>query len=129
MLVRAGTAPAAGHDLAALRHASVGEPLNPEVVTWDAHTLGKSAHDTWWQTETGVVMVANYASQPIRSGSLGRPVPGIDIALVRHDQTGERLLAGVRCAATQQVARRVETDGVDPPQVAGTGRALAALAS
>ena len=93
MLMRAGTAPVAGHDLSALRHlASVGEPLNPEVVAWTDRTLGRPAHDTWWQTETGAVMVANYASQPIRQGSMGRPVPGIDIALVRHDEAGERLL-------------------------------------
>lgn len=95
MLMRAGAAPVAGHDLSALRHlASVGEPLNPEVVTWTERTLGRPAHDTWWQTETGAVMVANYASQPIRPGSMGRPVPGIDIALVRHDDTGARLLTG-----------------------------------
>ena len=93
MLMKAGTAPLVGHDLSRLRHvASVGEPLNPEVVLWSEQALGRPVHDTWWQTETGAVMVANYASEPIRPGSMGRPVPGIDITLVRHDASGERLL-------------------------------------
>ncbi len=93
MLMRAGTDPLAGRDLSALRHvASVGEPLNPEVVIWTEKAFGRPAHDTWWQTETGAVMVANYACQPVRAGSMGRPVPGIEVALVRHDDAGERLL-------------------------------------
>jgi acetyl-CoA synthetase len=98
MLMRAGTDPLAGHDLSALRHvASVGEPLNPEVVLWTEKAFGRPAHDTWWQTETGAVMVANYACQTVRPGSMGRPVPGIDVALVRHDDAGERLLDAAGC--------------------------------
>ena len=48
-------------------------------------------HDTWWQTETGAIMVANVAGLPIRPGSMGKPVPGIEIALVKHDAAGERM--------------------------------------
>ncbi len=93
MLMKAGPAPIVGHDLSRLRHvASVGEPLNPEVVLWGEQAIGRPIHDTWWQTETGAIMVANYASEPIRPGSMGRPVPGVDIVLVRHDATGERVL-------------------------------------
>ena len=93
MLMKAGEAPLAGHDLSGVRHAaSVGEPLNPEVVLWGQATLGLAIHDTWWQTETGSIMVANVAGLPIRPGSMGRPAPGIEIALVRHDAAGERML-------------------------------------
>ena len=93
MLMRAGTERAHAHDLSALRHvASVGEPLNPEVVRWGAEALGRPVHDTWWQTETGAIMIANYASLPIRPGSMGRPMPGIDVALVARDAAGDPLV-------------------------------------
>jgi len=92
MLMKAGEAPATGHNLSRLRHvASVGEPLNAEVVLWTEQVLGRPAHDTWWQTETGAIMIANYASEPIRPGSMGRPLPGVDVALVRRDPSGERV--------------------------------------
>ncbi len=92
MLMRAGAAPAQEHDLSALRHvASVGEPLNPEVVVWGVETLDRTIHDTWWQTETGAIMIANYASMDVLPGSMGRPVPGIEAALVRRDAQGQAL--------------------------------------
>jgi acetyl-CoA synthetase len=85
MLMRAGTAPLVDRDLSGLRFiASVGEPLNPEAVLWGLHTLGRPIHDNWWQTETGGIMVANYASMDIRPGSMGRPLPGIEAAVVRR---------------------------------------------
>ena len=93
MLMKAGDAMAAGHDLSGIRHAaSVGEPLNPEVVQWGDRVLGLAIHDTWWQTETGAIMVANVAGLPIRPGSMGKPVPGIELALLRHGPDDERLL-------------------------------------
>jgi acetyl-CoA synthetase len=93
MLMKAGPAAHEGVDLRGIRHAcSVGEPLNPEVVLWGEQELGLAIHDTWWQTETGAIMVANRAGMPIRPGSMGRPVPGIEVALVRHDERGDRVL-------------------------------------
>ena len=93
MLMKAGDEPVGGRDLSHLRHvASVGEPLNPEVVEWGEAVLGKAIHDTWWQTETGAIMVANFASMPIRPGSMGRPVPGIEVGIVRRDEAGERII-------------------------------------
>jgi acetyl-CoA synthetase len=90
MLMRAGAEHARGHDLSTLRHvASVGEPLNPEVVVWGQQAFGRPVHDTWWQTETGAIMVANYASAEIRPGAMGRPVPGIEAAVLRRDALGE----------------------------------------
>jgi acetyl-CoA synthetase len=85
MLMRAGDEPIAQRDLSSLRFiASVGEPLNAPAVVWGAETFGLPIHDNWWQTETGAIMVANLAATDIRPGSMGRPVPGIDVAIVRR---------------------------------------------
>jgi acetyl-CoA synthetase len=66
--------------------ASVGEPLNPEVVVWGQEALGLPIHDNWWQTETGGIMVANYACMDIRPGSMGRPLPGIEATVLVRDE-------------------------------------------
>lgn len=70
-------------DLSSLRHVlSVGEPLNPEVIRWGWEQFGKRIHDTWWMTETGAHMICNYPSMDIRPGSMGKPIPGTDAAIV-----------------------------------------------
>jgi acetyl-CoA synthetase len=77
-------------DLSALRFvASVGEPLPAELVGWGTDTLGVPVHDNWWQTETGGIMIANAAGAPIRPGSMGRPLPGIEAAVLARDEDGE----------------------------------------
>jgi acetyl-CoA synthetase len=92
-LMRAGPELAREHDLSALRFvASVGEPLNPEAVVWGDETLGLPIHDNWWQTETGGIMIANYASTEIRPGSMGKPVPGVDATILARDDDGELVL-------------------------------------
>ena len=68
--------------------ASVGEPLNPEAVLWGVEAFGMPFHDNWWQTETGGIMIANYAAMDVRPGSMGRPLPGIEAAIVRADEDG-----------------------------------------
>jgi acetyl-CoA synthetase len=89
MLMKAGAALARARDLSRLRFvASVGEPLNPEGVVWGLEAFGRPIHDNWWQTETGGIMVANYASMPVKPGSMGRPLPGIEAAIVRRDEQG-----------------------------------------
>jgi len=89
MLMRAGTETARAYDLRKLRFvASVGEPLNPEAVSWGLEALGLPIHDNWWQTETGGIMIANYASMPIRPGSMGKPLPGIEAAIVTRRPDG-----------------------------------------
>ena len=89
MLMRYGPELAAGHDLSALRFiASVGEPLNPEVVAWGAEVLGLPIHDNWWQTETGAIMISNFAAMDIRPGSMGRPLPGVTAALLERGEDG-----------------------------------------
>lgn len=88
MLMRANIEPRRRFDLSHLRLVhSVGEPLNPEGVVWGDETLGLPIHDNWWQTETGGIMIANYVALDIRPGSMGRPLPGIEAAIVRR--TGE----------------------------------------
>jgi len=94
MLMRAGAAVAREYDLSSLRFiASVGEPLNPEVVVWSQEAFGLPAHDNWWQTETGGIMIANYRSMQVRPGSMGRPLPGIDAAVARRDEDNNPVLA------------------------------------
>jgi len=93
MLMAAGAEMAKAHDLSALRFvASVGEPLNPEVVVWGQDALGLPIHDNWWQTETGGIMIANYACMDIEPGSMGRPLPGIEATVLVHDQRGQVLI-------------------------------------
>jgi len=87
MLMRFGGNPKAEYDLASLRFvASVGEPLNPEAVHWGVRALGLPIHDNWWQTETGGILIANYASMDIHPGSMGKPLPGIEAAIVHREQ-------------------------------------------
>ncbi|MCT8137355.1 acetate--CoA ligase [Anaerobacillus sp. CMMVII] len=70
-------------DLTSLRHIlSVGEPLNPEVVKWGVKVFHLRIHDTWWMTETGSMMICNYASLPIKPGSMGKPIPGVEAAII-----------------------------------------------
>ncbi|MBN1205399.1 MAG: acetate--CoA ligase [Myxococcaceae bacterium] len=89
MLMKAGDELPRRFDLGALRLiASVGEPLNPEAVLWGQRALGLPIHDNWWQTETGGIMVANYASMDIKPGSMGRPLPGVVAAIVRRLEDG-----------------------------------------
>jgi acetyl-CoA synthetase len=85
LLMRAGTEPLRGRALPALRFlASVGEPLAPDAVVWSNEVFGRPFHDNWWQTETGGIMIANFAALDVRPGSMGRPLPGIEAAVVRR---------------------------------------------
>jgi len=88
MLMRVGDELPRRHDLSALRAcASVGEPLNPEAVTWGAAVLGQPFRDTWWQTETGAIMLANTGPDAV-PGALGHPIPGIEAAILRRTPDG-----------------------------------------
>lgn len=93
MMMRAGAAAAQRHPCPSLRFiASVGEPLNPQAVKWGLEAFGLPIHDNWWQTETGGIMIANYASMDIRPGSMGKPMPGIDAAIVRRAPDGSAMV-------------------------------------
>jgi acetyl-CoA synthetase len=89
MLMKSGSAIVRQYDLHSLRFlSSVGEPLNPEAVVWSLETFGLPFHDNWWQTETGGIMIANFAAMDIRPGSMGRPLPGIEASIVRKREDG-----------------------------------------
>ncbi|UCZ54892.1 acetate--CoA ligase [Bacillus shivajii] len=78
------------HDLSSLRHIlSVGEPLNPEVVRWGVDVFNHRIHDTWWMTETGALLICNYLCESIKPGSMGKPLPGIEAAIINDN--GEEL--------------------------------------
>ncbi len=90
MLMKAGAEIARKHAYPNLRFiASVGEPLNPEAVWWGKEVLGLPIHDNWWQTETGGIMIANTPAFDIKPGSMGRPLPGIEAAIVKKDAEGK----------------------------------------
>jgi acetyl-CoA synthetase len=95
MLMRAPEEQRLRYDLSALRLVhSVGEPLNPEAVVWGERVLGLPIHDNWWQTETGGIMIANYAALDIRPGSMGLPLPGIEAAIVSRLADGSVQVEG-----------------------------------
>lgn len=89
MLMSAGDDIVKKYDLSSLREVySVGEPLNPEVIKWAKEVLGHTVLDTWWMTETGGHMIVNYPSMDVKLGSMGKPLPGIEAAIV-DDQGNE----------------------------------------
>jgi acetyl-CoA synthetase len=90
MMMKLGADAVKGRDITALRFlASVGEPLNPEAVLWGREAFGMPFHDNWWQTETGGIMIANFASMDVKPGSMGRPLPGIEAAIIRRSADGQ----------------------------------------
>ncbi|PSR69644.1 acetate--CoA ligase [Nocardia sp. MDA0666] len=106
MLMRRGDELPPSTDLSCLRFvASVGEPLNPEVVVWGQRVLGHPVHDNWWQTETGAIMIANIAAAQVRPGSMGRPLPGVEATILRRGASGRAAITDgdVTAAGTGEV--------------------------
>lgn len=88
-LMKAGDEVIKKYDLSSLRLlASVGEPLNAKAVTWSEKVFGHPFLDTYWQTETGSMMLTNFPDMQIKPGSMGKPFPGIT-ATVLHPKTFE----------------------------------------
>ena len=82
-LMKAGEELVKKYRLSRLRHlASVGEPLNAEAVIWSEKIFGKAFLDTYWQTETGAMMICNFPGMKVKPGSMGKPFPGIAAALL-----------------------------------------------
>ena len=93
MLQRAGSELAASFDFGSLRMvASVGEPLDAELISWAVDVFGVPVLDTWWQTETGGIMIANLVSEHVKPGSMGRSIPGVTAGLLRIDSSGDLVL-------------------------------------
>ncbi|QGG47026.1 acetate--CoA ligase [Heliorestis convoluta] len=83
MLMAAGDDLVKEHDISSVRHVlSVGEPLNPEVVRWGMKVFDRRIHDNWWMTETGGQIISNYPCMPVKPGSMGKPFPGIEAAII-----------------------------------------------
>ena len=92
MLMKAGAELARKRSYPALRFvASVGEPLNPEAVWWGEEALGLPIHDNWWQTETGGIMISNFAALDVKPGSMGLPIPGVEACIVEHLESGDKV--------------------------------------
>jgi acetyl-CoA synthetase len=88
-LMKAGDELVKKADLGSLRHlASVGEPLNSEAVVWSEKVFGRPFHDTYWQTETGSIVITNFPGMEVRPGSMGKAFPGIT-AVVLDPQKNE----------------------------------------
>ncbi|GAC1436457.1 MAG: acetate--CoA ligase [Ktedonobacteraceae bacterium] len=87
-LMRFGESVPAKHDLTSLRLlGSVGEPINPEAWMWYRKNIGRDElpiMDTWWQTETGAIMISSMLTQPLKPGSAGRPLPTIESVVVNN---------------------------------------------
>jgi len=82
-LMKAGDDIIKKYDLTSLRHlASVGEPLNAEAVIWSEKVFRNAFLDTYWQTETGSMMLTNFPDMKIKPGSMGKPFPGINAAIL-----------------------------------------------
>ncbi len=82
-LMKAGDEIIKNYDLSCLRHlASVGEPLNSEAVIWSEKLFGKPFLDTFWQTETGSIMITNFPGLKVKPGSMGKPFPGIESVIL-----------------------------------------------
>lgn len=71
---------------------SVGEPLHAEAVRWGQEIFEIPILDNWWQTETGGIMISNYRSMPIKPGSMGKPLPGVEAAIAQVTDDGFKII-------------------------------------
>lgn len=86
LLMSEGLELAKKYDLSSLRLIfSVGEPLNPEVIKWGEKAFGLTIRDTWWMTETGMQMIANFPGMLVKPGSMGKPFCGITASILGDD--------------------------------------------
>jgi acetyl-CoA synthetase len=84
-LIAAGDNLMHNYNLTSLRHIlSVGEPLNPMVIRWVQQKFGLTVHDTWWMTETGAQIIANFPCLPVKPGSMGKPIPGVYATIINE---------------------------------------------
>lgn len=88
-LMRFGEEWPAKHNLSSLRLlGSVGEPINPEAWVWYRKNIGHNElpiMDTWWQTETGSILISPTIRLPLKPGSASRPLPTIEADVVNKN--------------------------------------------
>jgi len=71
------------YDLSSLRLlVNTGEPLKPEIIYWCMEHLGVPVHDAWCSEETGFQLICDFPGQPIKPGSMGRSVPGVQVEIL-----------------------------------------------
>jgi len=97
--IKWGTEHVEKFDLSKLRLlGTVGEPINPKAWLWYWTVVGGErcpVVDTWWQTETGAIMVTTLpAAQKMKPGIAGTPLPGIDVAVL--DEEGKEVANGTQ---------------------------------
>lgn len=80
-------------DFALTRIFSAGEPLNTEVISWAERIFDAPIYDNYWQTETGSQIIANRPNVPVRRGSMGKAVEGVNVAII--DEKGKIVPSGV----------------------------------
>jgi acetyl-CoA synthetase len=86
MLMREPDSFYAKFDFSQLKHIfSVGEPLNPEVIQWSRRVFSRDTYDTWFQTETGGIMISSKPGMEVKPGSMGKPVDGVEAAILSED--------------------------------------------
>ncbi len=86
MLMRESPSLFAAFDLSKLKHVfCVGEWLNPHVLQWAREVLGREPYDTYFQTETGGIVISNRPGLKVRAGSMGQPVAGIEAVVADGD--------------------------------------------
>lgn len=100
-----GNALATSYCFNRMRHiATTSEHLCPESVMWGWDIFAVPIHDTWSQARTGAIMIANFRCEEIRPGSMGRPVPGIEAAVVQVERDDEGMPTGIEVIETPGVA-------------------------
>jgi acetyl-CoA synthetase len=86
MLMREDKSVFLKHSIKKLKHIfSVGEPLNPEIIHWSREVFNKDIYDTWFQTETGSIMITNKPGLAVKPGSMGKPNGQIDAAIISDE--------------------------------------------
>ena len=103
-VLASGDPPCGDRDLSALRFVASGErPLAAgDLERWD-RAFGWPIHEMWSQPQTGAIVLANLAASDVRPGSVGRPLPGFEVAIVRRVGTAEH-------RGVQEIADR-DTEG------------------
>lgn len=74
------------YDLGSLKRVyTVGEPLDPNLVLWGRRVFNCEIYDTWFQTETGSIMIANRPGLVVKPGSMGKPLPYLEAAILESE--------------------------------------------
>ena len=91
-----------------------GEPLNPEVIQTVERAWGLTIRDGFGQTET-TLQVGNTPGQPVKAGSMGRPMPGVPVVLI-DPLTGELADEGEICLDLSKAPLNLMTGYLGDPQ-------------